>query len=773
MLARVSPHARWTFGLWLAACLAFLVGCSSAPVADVDAPVASRVPADIDDAVALAREQLAAAVPGPDADNARGRLAQRLDEAVDHYVQVGDERLVAHDISGAEQAYAKAAAYMADDPRVRQARDRAADVRTQAANIMGNIRVRTQRLAGREGSTEDRPEWQALLADMEWLLSWPDVHPDAAEVVRQAAPSAAKQLVAYARQLAALQEFANAVVQIDAALRWQPGHIEAMGLRAELVAAVEAMSLVQQGNERLAAGRPDEAVALFQQATERSALVTDARQGLIEGRRQWGLRLLAQARATDPKSALTQAIALVAGVRALGADDPTLQADTDALAKQLNALALARLSPRIALAKQKRLPGALFVYSRLAAQLQPGTKDLVKQQRAADKAILGLVEFRIGLKTDKLPKTAPSEVMAILLDRLTQGLNPAGPEAGHVVLATKGGKSAAILKILLPVFDVRRQTTPEERSKPYLDGIVQVDNPGWFEAQGEKTAALAQLNAASDALRPLLDQLNKSEAALFQLQEQLEALHKKIRDEDQAWYTDKPTPCTDKTLDCPQTRAHQRWAANLEFYTQQIDKENKRLEKLAPDVARRQAEVDKAQKAFDRAEKIAHETPSMTPSEVWMTHTYRVLRHELHLVAEMELTLLLGRKTLATGRNAVEDRRSDYETDAVLVRGQVLENQRLPQLPANPQLVTQAIDQLLAVALPPIAAALRTQAEPFVRKAAAAKTDLERVHWLALAALSPHGMSPEAHAQAVAELVELTGYDAVAGRLVADRLKLP
>jgi hypothetical protein len=756
----------------LAACLTALAGCSGAPVAEDGAPVASRVPTDIDDAVALAREQLAAAVPGPDADAARGRVAQRTDEAVDHYIQVGDERLAVRDVAGAEQAYAKAAAYMSDDPRVRQAQGRAAEVRTQAANVMGNIRVRTQRLAGREGSTEDRPEWQALLTDMDWLSGWPDVHPDAQEVVRQAAPYAAKHLVAYARQLTALQEFATAVVQIDAALRWQPGHIEALALRAELVAAVEAVDLVRQGNERLSAGRPDEAVALFQQATERSALVTDARQGLVEGRRQWGLRLLAQARATDPKSALTQAIALVARVRALGADDPTMQADTDALAKQLNALAVTRLTPRIALAKQKKLPGALFVYSRLAAQLQ-GTKDLIKQQRAADKSVLGLVEFRIGLQTDKLPKSAPTEVMAILRDRLTQGLNPVGPEAGHVILSAKGGKSHAVLKIQVPVFDVRRQTTPEERSKPYLDGIVQVENPGWFEAQGEKTATLAQLNAASDALRPLLDQLNKSEAALFQLQEQLEALHKKIRDEDLAWYADKPTPCPDKTLSCPQTRAHERWAANLDFYAQQIDKENKRLEKLAPEVERRQAEVDKAQKAFDRAEKIAHETPSMTPSEVWLTHTYRVLRHDLHLVAEIELTLLLGRKTLATGRNAVEDRRTDYETDTVLVRGQVLENQRLPQLPANPQLLTQAIDQLLAVALPPITASLRTQAEQFVRKAASAKTEIERVHWLALAALSPHGMSPDAHARAVAELVELTGYDAVTGRLQADRLQLP
>jgi hypothetical protein len=34
-------------------------------------------------------------------------------------------------------------------------------------------------------------------------------------------------------------------------------------------------------------------------------------------------------------------------------------------------------------------------------------------------------------------------------------------------------------------------------------------------------------------------------------------------------------------------------------------------------------------------------------------------------------------------------------------------------------------------------------------------------------------MSPDAHARAVAELVELTGYDAVTGRLQADRLQLP
>jgi hypothetical protein len=327
-----------------------------------------------------------------------------------------------------------------------------------------------------------------------------------------------------------------------------------------------------------------------------------------------------------------------------------------------------------------------------------------------------------------------------------------------------------VIKVAVADFGIVRRHEQEDRSKPYLDRVEVVDNAEWPAAQGRQTAALGELNAALDKLRPVLADVNAAEASLHVMQEQVLQIRKKVADEDAAYYKGKASPCPDGTLSCGETRGHQRWRANVEFYDTQIAKENAKLVRLGPELRRLQQAVDMAQKTFDAAQQVAAETPQRQPKEIWQTHTYQVTRHLLDVHGKLEAALEAGKARTTAGQQQLAEQRSDFSSATVMVKGQVLEPQHASELPEDASVTADVVGRLLDAALPPILALLARHAERHHQAAQMAKTDLERVHHLALAALSLDALPIQLHADAVQRLADMTGYRADSGIVVFENV---
>ena len=739
---------------------------------------------DVDGAVQAYRDAIAAAGPGADLAEMQRHLQNAVQVAVRVHLGVAEQALKAHDLTSAESETQKAAAMAADDERVKAVQVKVGSVRRQGGDALSNSRARLQRLSAEPFQPENRTEWQALLADLEWLHDWEMAFPEGIALLHEAAEPVAGYLVAEARQQFVLEQGEAAQTLLQKALKWSPKDKAAHKLQAEMEAAASVARTVQQGNALLADGKFQEAAAAFADALKASPGLPAARQGLAETKRQWLLALLAQFAEADKAGQVGPSLTLLDGARRVAAGDAAAQAHVQQVGAALQAKMAEQVRPKLAAAVRQKLPGAALAYASVLLSLVPEDKQALAAVEAFEPAALARVEYRLLVPAPQPPKGAPAGTAAVLQERLLQRLHGGWAAANHLAVVEPPARQKGKQKSKAPQADasvvadlvnltIERHDVVEHRIKPYLDHTDVVENEAWVVAQGQQSSALTRLNMATDAMRPVQFEVNRAEASLHQLQDQLAQIQAKMAEEDKAFYAGKPAPCLDGTLNCEETRGHKRWSANVAYYQRGIQRETDILLKQNPELLKLTAVVDADQKAFDVAQKTAAETPRRINKDVSYDHPYEVIRHDAELRARLTLTLLAGSVAKAVGDASLAETLTDYSTDLVEIKGQILEPQKASALPEDASVLVQMADKLLDRAMPPLLDALRNQGDRLLAAVNAAKSELEKTDALMLVALAGEAVSPQLRESAVRELLEKTGWDAAAGMAVLERLVVP
>lgn len=736
---------------------------------------------DVDGAVATLREAVERTPPGPQADLYQRRLNEAIQRALQVHLGAAAEALAHFALATAEREYALAAGYDPHHPEVAAGKARAAEVRTRGAQAIAKVRQLLDELATGEPKLEDRARWHQVIAELRWLHGWSKDFPEAKELRTRAQGPVRAFLLAEARQLRAVEELEAAGAVARMALEWEPNDAEAKAILDEISGLSDVEAQAKAAAQHLAEGRHEQAVAAYRAAFERNPQSYAARQGLAEAQRQWAQELLKEAREAWKAGRAGAAMQAIGKVRGLQVEDPALQAEIAKTARDVFAKARAVLLPRAVQAQGRGWHGAALLYLRTLQALLGEDKDVARLLAKVEPALQAQLAYRLELPPVTLAKGVPAGAATALQSALVRQLEAAGLAQRRVAAVT--GKAArnsdGVLAVTLTELDIQRRQEQEARTKDFLDHVDIVDNPAWGEAQGRMATALTALNSASDALRPVVDEVNKAEASLHRLQEQLAEIRKKIKEEDAEHYAGKPSPCKDGGLACPETRGHQRWKQNVEFYETRIVKENDKLAKAGPELRRLQGKVDEAQRAFDEAQKVATETPRRIPREVWLPHAYEVTRHHLKWTAKLRVAWRegpgrgrAGWTERAAGEQALTDTRTDHSTGNVIVKGQVLEPLHESVLPDDASLTVDVAGRLVEGALAPVLDGLYRHAERFLRSAEVAKSDLERVHWLMLAALSKEALPAEQRAAAAGKVFEIAGWHPDTGAVDPDRMGL-
>lgn len=753
-----------------AAILALLTAaCSAGQTAD-SSVAASEL--DIDAEVISLEQDLALAGQGPDAAAIRERLNAVRDRAVVMHVDAGYRALRNQELAHAESELKPAQRMAPEDARVLALRDDIANARLHVTTMVANSRGRLQKLAGLEHQARDRGEWLALLADLDELALWTQAFPDTLHLREEARGPATTWLLAEARSLLQAKQLEAGKAMLARAAELSPGAPAVLQMQAELSAANAEVS-TKQADALQAEGKFEPAMTAYQQILQRQPANAAALDGLAATRRQFVGALLQEAREHQKGGRLDLATTSVNQALAVAAPDEKLTAAARSLSVEVNARLIAPLYARFQAASTKRLDGAALLYGQEILALVGDWKDVGKRVAKLTPIVKGLAAYRLGLAPTKLAKGAPAGMAAALQsavqERMAKGLGP----TVTVVPKAKAGATHGMLAIDVQELTVKRQVTPEARIKQYLDHTEIVDNPAYFEAKGRQSATLTALNVAMDALRPVQDLINETGRALHQTGQQFAEIERKIAGEDTAWYASRPSPCPDGKLTCALTRGHQRWSANIDYYHKAIAKSEGVLRDLEPERVKLQSVVDDKQRSFDEAQKATTETPMRIPSEVWQPLEYTVHRHQLDVTAQLALTWREPGGQPVAGTATLQESNSDVATERVEIKAQVLEPQKASELPGDVTLLAAIAGRLLDTALPPVVQALAHHGERFVRQAGNAKDDLQRVHWLMLAAVAGPALGAEVRAQVLQQLVDLTGWHADTSRIDTEKLPKP
>ena len=738
---------------------------------------------DIDGAVKAYHEAIAAAGPTTNVDELRERLRAAVERAVTVHLGVAEQALSAHDLVAAESEVQAAAGMAADELRVTAMQARTGSIRHQGGDAVTNCRARLLRLGAEPVQAENLAEWQGLLKDLEWLRDWSLAFPEGVSLLRESAVPIAAYLVGEARQQLALEQPQAAQALVKKALRWVPQDAGALAVQGELDAAAAVQQVLQYGNSLVAEQRFEEATQAFGRALKSSPGLGAARLGLAEAKRQWLLALLATYTQSDKDGPIAPLLALLDQARNVAAGDAAAQAHVDQVGAPVYAHLVPPLRAKLEAATKQRLAAAALVYARLILSLQPDDKLALSAVERFEPIAQARVDFRVAVPRPQAPNAVPPDTVTAFQQRLTARLHGSWAAAHHVDAylplskkelrrkKIKEPQADATLSTDLANLSIERHDSVERRIKPYIDHTDIVPNPEWSQAQGVQSSALTRLNVATDALRPAQAEVNRAEASLHQLQEQLTQIQKQLKEEDEAFYKGKPSPCLDGSLNCPETRGHKRWSANLAYYQRTIQHETDILLKQNPVLQKNTTLVDEAQKAFDTAQKVAAETPRNVSKEIKYDHPYVVTRRDIELRGRVALSLGGGSVAKAVGDGSVGETLSDYSNDLIELKGQVLEAEKASTLAEDPILQAQVIDKLLDGALPPILDVLQRHGERLTQAAGKARSELERAGALMLVALAGEAVPAPAREAALRQLLELTGWDAGAGRIVLERLQ--
>ncbi|MSP92093.1 MAG: hypothetical protein EXR79_09885 [Myxococcales bacterium] len=773
MRPQMQHRSKWDAALRLlaaAACVAGLAlaldGCGATQSVGI-----SEVGVDDGDLdVAIVRTE--AALKSTRRADERARLERRLrelrDRGVSEHVLQGDTAFAGRDLLRAEAAYRHAATYVPDDYRVQQGFAKVTQVRARASKAVVDAREALTRWVGTPYRDDNRGAWSNLAVNLDWLGQWERDVPEAASLRQEGTPHVAAFFVWDAQVQAAAGAMDGAIVTLHKALKWAPQHPDAVRLLADWQTTADAATVLKQAQQFVAELRFEDALSLLRRTLERNPGAEAIRLAELDVRKRFVTDRMDAAQVADRAGQLGAAVAALAQARAVGTEDADLALALQKRSLDVDLRAAKRIYPQFQAALSRRLDGAALVFGRTILALLTDYKDVGKRMQAIEAALPQRLVYRVEVVLGTTPKAAPPELGAIVVAAVRRALETAGAAQHLVVVVPRGAKPDTTLRVDVPVFSLTWRSDPEERSKSYLDRVDVVDNPDWPTTQGRQTSALAGLNAALDKLRPILDEVNTAEANLHLMQEQLLQIRSRITDEDATWYKTRPSPCKDSSLSCRETRANQRWQANIDYYVTGIERENAKLLRLGPELRRLQQAVDETQKVFDAAQKAAADTPRRQPHEVWKAHGYQVMRHTLAAEARLEFRIGTG-ATQTFAPAELKETRTDFSTETVMVNGQVLEPQKGNDLPDDASATAELVRTLAAQGLPAVADRLMSHAQRHVDAARTAKTDVERVHHLVMAALSSAALSVAAHAEAVQRLADLTGWRADSGALEFER----
>jgi hypothetical protein len=559
----------------------------------------------------------------------------------------------------------------------------------------------------------------------------------------------------------------------------------------------DAQQLLMQAESDLQTGRIEQAYKTFEALAARPKPLPEAATGLRDAKKRLVADLLLRAKDQRAVKNWPMAMRLAGRAKALTTDDAALTKEAARVFSEMHEKLLSGWQKAMATALKQKLPAAAVLYAQMILTVAPEDKTARKVRAKWAGKVAALAATRLAILADgagagkkprgrhkqQEPDAPAAPTMPGLSDALVagvkRGLAAAGLErAGIAVVTDKKAKADA--KLLLGVSDAKLERTqaPEPRSKKYLDHVEIVDNPAWAEAQARQSSALLALNVATQELRPVQEGQNDGERELFNQQQQLAEIRKKIEEEDTAYYAAQPSPCMDGSIHCDGARSNVRWHANVEFYTRQIQKQQAHLAEMGPKRVKLQAAVDAKQAAYDAAQKVATDTATRVPKEIWLPYDYQV-QHETYVAAatlvarlEQQAVAVKGKRKKATPAQAPVETRAqwqqsgeDFATGAITVKGQLLEPNHPSALPGDATVVNQVADKLLAPVLPVVIAAIGAHGERFVRAAATAKDPVAKIDQLALAWLTAPGLPTASREQVREQLGTLTAWLAEPGRL--------
>lgn len=763
---------------------------------------------DWDTAARLYREAQAATSNQAERDAIQPKLDEATARAIGVHVEAGHRAFSAHDLAKAEAEYEQAAALRADDPRVVAGHAATVDVRTRGAQSLTRAKNRYQKLQAQTPTLAMRSEWTALIKDLEWLSQWPRDFPEGATLWRDARSPVATFLLLEAQELANQGKPLEAEARVQKALAWAPGQPDAVALMEKLRGNNDVQARLTEAEANLEAGKAELALAGFQALAKLPNAPPEVATGLREAKKRMVADLLLRAKDHVGLKNWPMAMTLAARARDLATDDKGLTAEAERVFGLSHEKALAGLRKPMQLAEKKKFPGAALVYAYMILTIAPNDKEARKIKAKYATAIAAEASTRLEIVTGgtetsgstarkhkKMQEETPSGIAQLpqaLVAGVRRGLAKAGLEnAGIQVVAAgaalKGKKGAAgkgaSAKLVLTVSDdkLERADTAEVRNKKFLDRVEIIDNPAWEEAQTKQATALLALNVAMEELRPVQEGLNGADRELYNLEQQLAEIKKKIAEDDAAYYqAHPPTPCADGTLNCAQTRANLRWAANLQYYEKQVQKQKAHLTELGPKRLQLQAVVDERQRLYDQAQKVAVETPRKVQHEVWLPYEYQVRKLTYAARAALEATLEMPQTNVVTVKGKKfggvqkpsaftitkwAQQGEDYATGVIEVKNQVLEANHPSALPSDATVVNQLADHLLEPVVPQVIEALGGHGQRFVNAAAQAKENFAKIQQLALAWLTAPGLPVEVRERVRSQFSALTAWAPPPGKL--------
>ncbi|MCB9738187.1 MAG: hypothetical protein H6747_02895 [Deltaproteobacteria bacterium] len=700
------------------------------------------------------------------ATTAEGRLAEQKAtqlrrQAAHEAVARGDAAFEAHALASAAEHYRRARAFAPADPRVVAALSRLLALRTDIETGVREVETALQGLSS-AGDEADLELYRRIAGRARTLRTWRADYPQTEALWDRARRGIARRLIAEARLVRERAGAGAAAPLAEEALRWDgeaPGGVE---LRDALRAAGDADARAADGQAALERGDLDKALRGFDDALRERPDHPLALRGRAQARDAWVRAHLDAAKSAARARKRRDALLLLRQAAEVGADDAKLQKQLD---KTLNAAVGAAVRTFVGRAKalsRKHWDGAALVALRTAAAIGGG-EGVGGKLEAAARSVDDGRRYSVAIDTPAVPKEQRKTLAPVLVAALGRRIGDAELGAAGVVWVEgrEAKRADGRLKLDVARWDVIRMQRREERRKKVLDHVEFPPNPAWRQAQSEQASALASLNAATDALRPLQQRAEDAETRLAEVDGKLAEIRARIDAENAEHYRGKPAPCADGTTRCPESYGHKRWAKQLDYYGDKSRALTDELRRVSPDLDAARARVATAQRAFDAAERKARETPAKLREEVWKDHLYEVLVHEVRIDLDLGMAWYdrTTGKELARGVFRYEDVRLDYETPEIVVKEQLVEAARKSELPDDAaleqELLGRALDAVCAKVWPPISA----HGQRFVLRAEAASKPDERLHWAVMALSVGRGLDDRERAKLEQMVYETTGYD--------------
>ncbi len=717
------------------------------------------------DAAIASYEAAARASAGDPQEAARYRasVASTRKRAARLQINQGDQAYRRNDLKAAGAAYKKARSYAPTDPLVV---DRLSTLLKTRVRIESQLDAAWKELTAVQGADAkgSLERWDALIATAESLLDWRKDYPRTQALWNAVAAPASVVMVDAARTALAAKDFSGARRRAERALRLSPNDADAKTLLDQIDRSGSASAHAADAALALKEGRLVDALEAYHLALAQNPNSAAATAGQRTARDAYVTARLSDAKLLGKKrNNLGELLAL--------RDAWTVNTDNKALAKKL-LLQYDRVHKRAITAfyhagrkhEKGRRHGAALIAYRTAEALGGGPKDLGSRIEACVKASASGQTYRLSLTLKRPPKdvlTMGSHAALVALRKAvaTAKLDAVGVQITEDSRAARGAEGSLVLEV--PRFALPHQDRAEPRKKKFLDRVEFPANPAWAEAQARQSAALTELNGATDRLRPLQDEVNALEGRLASLDEKLIKLKADILKEDAIYYAREPTPCPDKTTNCPQSYANRRWAKHLTWHNDQIAKTNAKIAKLSPDFSAARDAVGKAQEAFDQAERQARETPAKLRKEIWKNHAYTVMLHIVDLKGSVQLRWAdkLAKAELAAGEAKMDTQQVDFSTPGVVVKQQTLEPPRKSTVPDDSALAAQMAETLITAVSAAVWPRLRLHGERFALRAKRERRGAFRLDLQVRALATGAALPAESRKQFEIEVLKATGYN--------------